>query len=118
MQKAKFNIFYGFCIYLMPAFLLLSCCGCSVVEIANPNEMIKHPLGTESIKIGMTKHDVEGLWGKPDEVRTVENSDKWKGAREMWVYRAQYGVIPVDAGYLSKSKRLYFDGDSLTEIGE
>ena len=104
-----------FCI----AMLLLSFTGCSVIEnIPSPEEIIEHPLGTESIKIGMTKKQVESIWGKPDEIRMVEDKDKWSGAREMWVYRAQYGAIPVDAGYLSKSKKLYFDGDNLTSIGE
>ena len=92
--------------------------GCSVITVPNPEEVIKHPLGTESIKIGMTKQQVELLWGKPDEVRSVENKDRWPGPREMWVYRAQYGAIPFDAGYLSKTKKLYFDGDNLTDIGE
>jgi hypothetical protein len=26
--------------------------------------------------------------------------------------------VPVDADYLSKTKRLYFDGDNLTTIGD
>lgn len=93
-------------------------CGCAGIEVPTPEEIISHPIGTESIKIGMTRAQVEALWGKPDEVRMVEDKEKWNGAREMWVYRAQYGAIPVDAGYFSKSKRLYFDGDHLTNIGE
>lgn len=92
-------------------------CGCSVVDtIPNPGQVIKAPLGTESIKIGMTKQEVESLWGRPDSVQTVENKKRWSGPREMWVYRANYGSIPVDAGYLSKTKKLYFDGINLTEI--
>ena len=98
--------------------LLALLCGCSAIEVPNPTDVINHPLGTESIKIGMTKHQVESIWGKPDSVNTVENKEKWQGSREVWIYRAQYGNIPVDAGYLSKTKKLYFDGDNLTEIGE
>lgn len=93
-------------------------CGCSVIQVPSAEEVIRHPLGTESIKIGMTKQEVESIWGKPDEVKTVENKEKWQGSREVWTYRAQYGRIPVDAGYLSKNKKLYFDGNNLTEIGE
>lgn len=92
--------------------------GCSAITIPNPEEVIRHPLGTESIKIGMTKSEVESQWGKPNEIKTVESTDKWKTSREVWIYRAQYGSIPVDAGYLSKTKKLYFDGNNLTEIGE
>jgi len=90
--------------------------GCSLITIPDPEEVIRKPLGTESVKIGMTKDKVISVWGKPDEVRTVEDKEKWKGSRELWVYRAQYGAIPVDAGYLSKTKKLYFDGDNLTTI--
>lgn len=98
--------------------VLFALCGCSVIEPANPDAVIKHPLGTESVKIGMSKNEVESLWGKPDEIKTVEDKEKWKGSREVWIYRAQYGAVPVDAGYLSKTKKLYFDGDNLTNIGE
>lgn len=92
--------------------------GCSVISVANPAEVVKHPLGTESIKIGMTKQEVESLWGKPDDVKFVEDKEKWKGTREVWVYRAQYGAIPVDAGYLSRNKNLFFDGENLTDISD
>ncbi len=94
--------------------------GCSAIEIPKADDVMKHPLGTESIKIGMTKQQVEALWGKPNDIKTVENKEKWQGAgtREMWVYRSQYNAIPVDAGYLSKTKKLYFDGENLTEISD
>lgn len=92
--------------------------GCAGIMPPSPDDVVSHPLGTESVKIGMTKAQVEGLWGKPDDLTTVEDKDKWKGSREVWVYRAQYTAIPVDAGYLSKTKKLYFDGDNLTNIGE
>ena len=107
-------------ITLLPA--LLACgiffCGCSAIIIPNPGDVVKHPLGTESIKVGMTKQQVESLWGKPSLVKTVEDKAKWKGSREVWVYRAEYGSIPFDAGYLSNTKKLYFDGNNLTDIGE
>ena len=92
--------------------------GCAGIMPPSPDDVVRHPLGTESVKIGMSKEEVESLWGKPDEVSIVEDKEKWKGSREVWVYRAQYGSLPVDAGYLSKTKKLYFDGNSLTNIGE
>ncbi|MDD5427731.1 MAG: hypothetical protein PHI58_00650 [Candidatus Omnitrophica bacterium] len=92
--------------------------GCSAIIIPNPGEVVKHPLGTESIKIGMSKAQVESIWGKPSQIKMVEDKEKWKGSREVWIYHAQYSSIPVDAGYLSSTKRLYFDGNNLTEIGE
>ena len=90
--------------------------GCSAITIPTPTDVLKTPLGTESIKIGMTKQEVESLWGKPSETRMVEDKTRWTSPREMWVYRAQYGAVPVDAGYLSKTKKLYFDGENLTDI--
>lgn len=98
-------------------FLFTSIYGCSAIQVPDADDVISHPLGTESIKIGMSKQQVESIWGKPDDVKMVENKEKWQGGREVWTYRAQYGSIPVDAGYLSKTKRLYFDGNNLTEIG-
>jgi len=93
--------------------------GCAALNsVPTPTEVLEHPLGTESIKIGMTKQQVEALWGKPSQIKSVEDKERWKAAKEMWVYRAQYGAIPVDAGYLSKTKKLYFDGNNLTEISE
>ncbi|MDD3905064.1 MAG: outer membrane protein assembly factor BamE [Candidatus Omnitrophica bacterium] len=92
--------------------------GCSAIVLPNPEDVVKHPLGTESIKVGMTKEQVEDIWGRPSQVKTVEDKAKWQGSREVWIYRAQYGSIPVDAGYLSSTKKLYFDGNNLTEIGE
>lgn len=91
-------------------------CGCSTLAIPSPDEIIRKPLGTESVKVGMTKGRVESLWGKPDYVNTVEDKKKWSSPREVWTYTARYGSIPVDAGYLSKTQKLYFDGENLTEI--
>ena len=92
--------------------------GCSAIIIPNPEDVVKHPLGTESIKVGMTKEQVESIWGKPSQTKVVEDKAKWQGTREVWIYHAQYGSIPVDAGYLSSTKKLYFDGNNLTDIGE
>lgn len=92
--------------------------GCTLIEqIPNPEEVIRNPLGKTDLRVGMSKQEVEAKWGKPDEKRIVEDKDKWPGPREMWVYHAQTG-IPIDAGYLSKTKKLYFDGNNLTNIGE
>jgi outer membrane protein assembly factor BamE (lipoprotein component of BamABCDE complex) len=98
--------------------LSLSACGCTLLEqIPNPDEVIKYPLGKTDLRVGMSKQEVEAKWGKPDEKRMVEDKNRWKDRREMWVYHAQTG-IPIDADYLSKTKRLYFDGNNLTDTGE
>jgi outer membrane protein assembly factor BamE (lipoprotein component of BamABCDE complex) len=97
---------------------LLPLCGCSVVEPISPDNIMKNPLGADSVKVGMSKAQVESLWGKPDYVSTVEDQKRWKGSREVWVYRGREGSIPVNADYLSRTKKLYFDGDNLTNISE
>jgi hypothetical protein len=92
--------------------------GCSALTVPDPKDIAKKPLGTETIRVGMVKAQIESLWGRPDDIRMVEDPDRWPGPREVWTYRGRCGNIPVDAGYLSKTKRLYFDGPNLTEIGE
>lgn len=88
------------------------------MEIPTPEDIIKRPIGTDSVKIGMTKDKVKELWGDPDQVNYVTDEKRWGGAREEWVYRGRYSSLPVDAGYLSKTKKLYFDGKNLTNIIE
>lgn len=106
----------GTVISLMGFIMIAGLCGCNTLTIPSPDEIIKKPLGTESVKIGMTKGQVESIWGKPDSVTTAENKERWSTQREVWTYDAHYGSIPVDAGYLSSTKKLYFDGENLTEI--
>lgn len=90
--------------------------GCTLIEaIPKPDDLLKYPLGKTDLNIGMTKQEVESKWGKPDEIRMVEDAKRWKDPREMWVYHAQTG-LPIDADYLSKTRKLYFDGSHLTDI--
>jgi hypothetical protein len=92
--------------------------GCAGITAPTAEELIKEPLRKGSLRIGMTKEHVESLWGKPDEKRIVEDTDKWAGSRELWVYRARTSVVPIDLDYLSKTKKLYFDQERLTNIEE
>lgn len=92
--------------------------GCTLIEaVPKPDDVLKYPLGKTDLKIGMTKQQVESKWGKPDEIRSVDDKKRWKDPREMWVYHGQTG-IPIDADYLSKTRKLYFDGSYLTDIDE
>ena len=116
-MQTRDNLIKKILIVLMLA-LMPFICGCSTLAIPNPDDIIKKPLGTESIKIGMTKDRVASLWGKPDNVTTTENKQKLASPREVWTYNAHYGSIPIDAGYLSKTQKLYFDGENLTEISD
>ncbi len=108
----RFNIFI-----LMSVLIFIS--GCAEVDIPTPQDVLKHPLGTESVKRGMSKDQVRDLWGEPDEA-TYEEIEKTGTvrSREVWTYKGRYSALPVDAGYLSKTKYLYFDGNSLTTISD
>ncbi|MBN1354583.1 MAG: hypothetical protein JW994_07965 [Candidatus Omnitrophica bacterium] len=92
--------------------------GCAGLEPPTPVEIIKRPLGTESVKLGMTMDEVRNVWGDPDQVNHVTDKEKWGGERTEWVYMSRTSVLPVDAGYLFKTKKLYFDGKNLTNIVE
>ncbi len=50
---------------LMSMIIFIS--GCAEVDIPTPQDVLKHPLGTESVKRGMSKDQVKDLWGEPDE---------------------------------------------------
>ncbi|MDD5440137.1 MAG: hypothetical protein PHS37_08130 [Candidatus Omnitrophica bacterium] len=101
---------------LIVGLMALFMAGCSTLEaVPNPTDVISKPLGTESIKIGMTKDEVKDQWGEPDSI-TTEEIKETKRVREVWTYHARYTSLPVDAGYLSKTQKLYFDGNNLTDI--
>ncbi len=106
-------------ILFLTTVLFLSLAGCTLVEtIPTPEYIIQRPIGTSSVKIGMTKNEVRAFWGKPDQINFVEDKELWGGKREEWVYGAATSVVPIDAGYLSRTKKLYFDGENLTNIIE
>ena len=91
--------------------------GCAGIDMPTPETVLKNPLGTDTIKIGMTKDEVVNFWGEPDYVDYEETEGTEKG-REVWTYKARYSRVPVDAGYLSKTRYLYFDGKNLTKISD
>ena len=97
----------------------LSICiaGCAELNLLEaPAEVIKHPLGTDPIRVGMTKEEVISKWGQPNQVNHLEPSDEWNMPREEWVYMGRYSKIPIDRSYLSKTKYLIFDGNNLVYI--
>ena len=70
-----------------------------------------------SVKIGMTKSQIKEIWGGPDQVNYVEDTERWGGPREEWVYFPMSSrTLPVGYGYFSTTRKLYFDGENLTNI--
>lgn len=91
--------------------------GCSVLEVPKPDEIIKNPLGSNSVKIGMTKDQVVSIYGDPNIKNTVKSTVWGEGEREEWFYKARLDAIPLGgANYLTEDVYLYFDGDNLTNI--
>ena len=103
--------------YLIIAAIALFLAGCAEIDLFKaPQEIIKHPLGTDPIHLGMTKEKIESLWGRPDQINPLGMADQWGTPKEEWVYDGRYSKIPIDKGYLHKSKYLYFEGNYLTKF--
>jgi hypothetical protein len=83
----------------------------------NMEDLVTDPLGDGGLVPGMSKDKVVDMYGDPDMKRDVTSAE-WKEPREEWFYAARYGVIPVNAGYLSDDLYLYFDGRNLTNISK
>lgn len=94
--------------------------GCAEIDpFKAPGEVLSHPLGKETIKIGMTKDEVILKWGEPDLVNKMPAKDASGSKGEEWVYKAKrYTPVPLDSGYLHKNKYLYFDGNNLAVISD
>jgi len=97
-------------------FLMLSAvlAGCAGLTPPNPMDILRHPLGTDAIEIGMTKEKVKELWGPPD-VIDYTGKDELGTFCEEWTYWGRYPELQIDAGYLSKTQRLYFGGNALVK---
>ena len=107
-------------IALISTFGILAISGCAEINpLEAPGEVMRHPLGSDTIRAGMSKEEVISKWGEPDLVNQLPETDASGSRAEEWVYKARrYTPVPVDAGYLHKSKYLYFDGNNLKAISD
>ena len=71
--------------------------GCAGIEPPNPGEVLKHPLGKDSIRTGMIKDEVLDMWGEPD-MKTYTGTSELGALQEEWVYRGRYPELPINAG--------------------
>jgi len=96
--------------------MFLSVAGCALFHSTKPGEtIITHPLGTDSVKLGMTKEQVKSIIGEPDAIVSKgTTSDMLKSNIEEWTYKGRYTDIPLKADYFGKGLILTFDGDNLT----
>ena len=116
IDKNKKKAFYIAFLFFIPFICLAGCAEFNPFEA--PAEVLRHPLGTEPINIGMTKDEVIAKWGKPDQINQLEATDEWKTPREEWVYVGRYSKVPLDRSYLFKTKYLVFDGSNLVYFGD
>jgi len=63
------KIVYGYgCVCVLTSRFIVFYADALLSKYPDPEEVIKHPLGTESIKIGMAKETGRSHLGKPDEI--------------------------------------------------
>ena len=89
--------------------------GCADIDTPSPGQILQNPLGPGSVKIGMTKNEVQSIYGDPSGKETVTSSE-WAGEREEWFYNAKYTSLPMNAGFLAKNLYIYFDGNNVTNV--
>jgi len=92
--------------------LTIALYGCSSLPGPDPREILKHPLGTSSLRNGMSKEEILELWGEPDSIDNL-GSDELGLSKELWTYKARYPNAPVSLGYASRDQRLFFQGNAL-----
>ena len=108
--------------YLLSALCLLSFTGCGEFHAPTPLEIITDPFGGQSpFPRGTSKQAILADWGSPDRVVAL-GVDELGNLKEKWIYVGRLPAIPVDYGYVSHTKHLFFEGESLvrwetTEVG-
>ena len=97
------------CLIVISLMLLSGCAEIQPFEA--PREILKHPLGTDPIRLGMAKEEIKKIWGAPDQINKMGMADQWGTPKEEWIYESRYSKIPINKGYFQKTKYLYFQGD-------
>lgn len=114
MATSRITIILIF-LFIVPIYIA----GCAEINLfQTPTEVLKHPLGTDPVRVGMTKDEIISIWGEPDQINQLEPTDEWKTPREEWAYLGRYSKIPIDKSYLFKTKYLIFDGNNLVSVGD
>jgi hypothetical protein len=99
-------------IFLSLSLFILFVSGCETLPPPTPQQIITNPLGTTPLRRGMTKEEIVALWGQPNKI-VKKGRDELGVPKEEWIYDARYPAVPVDYNYLSKTKKLFFEGNNL-----
>jgi hypothetical protein len=93
--------------------LCLNLISCAEISPPRPVDVLRNPLGTDNLQKGMSKEEIVQIWGQPNAVNRLEKASAFSEAKEEWIYNARYPAVRVNANYLSKTRHLYFEGDTL-----
>lgn len=96
-------------------FLLAGGAGCS--DLHGPQsakDALTHPLGGTGgpFARGTPKAKILASWGPPDHV-VRHGADELGTPREEWIYHGRVQALPIDYEYVSRTKRLFFEGEHL-----
>ena len=93
--------------------LVVAAFGCADMRHPVLRDYMRHPwTSADDLQIGLSQAAVRQQWGEPDE-RRVLRTDQLGTRTEEWVYHAAVVSVPVQYMYLSKTRRLVFEGDNL-----
>ena len=93
--------------------------GCAAIVPPAPDKFLSNPLGAGPVHLGMTKNEVKDTYGEPDLIQNIgDSNDKGATTKQEWVYYARMKRFPINYGYLSKTLRIYFDGNNVTKFSE
>ncbi len=93
--------------------IMILLCGCGDTQMPTARQALERPFGTgDPFTKGATKAEVLDAWGQPAYIKFL-GVDEIGNTREEWIYKGWIGSIPVDQEYLSRGKRLCFEGDNM-----
>lgn len=98
--------------------LVITLAGCSDFQDPTKKLTLESVVtGGDALNQGMTKDQVIAGWGHPDRVKSLGQT-KWGAPIEEWSFYAWLPKFPVNFHYVSKGRRLVFEGDALVRWEE
>lgn len=89
---------------------------CSDIKKPNLHYALTHPWDTKPpLSVGLSKEAVKAKWGEPDITNKLPAS-QWGTEKEEWIYWGRYPNVPIDYMYLSRTKHLIFEGNTLVDF--
>ena len=100
-------------IWLFLLLLIVLFSGCADFQAPTAKEALSQPFGTGGpFTRGSTKAQILEAWGPPHQV-IPRGVDELGTAREEWIYKGAIPALPIDYEYVSRTKHLFFEGNTL-----